>query len=367
MFIDRRLLHNFDWVLVGLVVTLALMGILNLYSASHLGGEASSIYVRQATWLAIGLVLMLAAAAVDYHWLETYAHHVYAAALVLLVVVLVAGRTVSGSQRWLTLGPVVVQPSELAKLGLVAALARFFLQGQVGRSYTLRDLLIPLGILGAPFVLIALQPDLGTALLLAAIFFSLVFFVGMRWKSFLIVLVSGLAALPVFWSAMKDYQKSRVLTFFDPQNDPLGAGYHVIQSKIAVGSGQLMGKGFLKGTQSHLYFLPERHTDFIFSVWAEEWGFMGAALAVIIYAMLIVWGLNIARRSKDRFGRLLAYGLTANLFWQGVVNIGMVLGLLPVVGVPLPLFSYGGSSLLTTLVSVGLLLNVSMRRFMFQP
>ncbi len=365
MAIDRRFFSNFDWKLLGLILAVSLLGLVNLYSASHAGGEAGSVYIKQAYWLGVGLLLMVIVALPDYRLLETYAYAVYGASLVLLLWVLVSGRSVSGGQRWIQLGGFGFQPSELAKVALVCVLAKFFLGGQAGQPYSLRDLLVPLALLAVPFVLVALEPDLGTALLLVAIFFSVVFMIGLRWKSFAAVLLSGLAALPVGWSLLKDYQRARVMTFFAPETDPLGAGYHAIQSKIAVGSGMLTGKGFLKGTQAHLYFLPERHTDFIFSVWAEEWGFVGSATLILLYAALILWALNIARHSRERFGRLLALGLTANLFWQAVVNVGMVLGVLPVVGVPLPLFSYGGSSFLSTMLSVGLLMSVSMRRFMF--
>jgi rod shape determining protein RodA len=364
--VDRRFFSNFDWTLLGLVLAVAGLGLLNLYSASHAGGEAGTAFVRQATWLGAGLVLMLLVALPDYRLLETYAYLLYGLSLVLLVWVLIFGKSVSGGQRWIQVAGVAFQPSELAKVALVSVLARYFLGSEPGERYSLRELAVPAALLLPPFLLIALEPDLGTALLLGAIFFSLVMFVGLRWQSLLTVFLAGLAALPVGWAMLKDYQKSRVLTFLDPYTDPLGAGYHVIQSKIAVGSGMLLGKGFLKGTQSHLYFLPERHTDFIFSVWAEEWGFAGSLAALLLYAALILWALNIARRSRERFGRLLAFGLAANIFWQAVVNVGMVLGLLPVVGVPLPLFSYGGSSVLSIMISMGLLMSISMRRFIFQ-
>lgn len=366
MGVDRRYFTCFDWTLFGLLLAIAGLGLVNLYSASHAGGEAGTAYVRQAWWLGLGLLVMLAAALPDYRLLETYAYPLYAVSLVLLVWVLFFGRTVSGSQRWIALGSVALQPSELAKVALVAVLAKFFVGGEPDQQYGLRDLFWPLALLAPPFALVALQPDLGTALLLAAIFFSLVFFAGLRWQTLLGVFLTGLASLPIAWSLLKDYQKSRVLTFVDPYTDPLGAGYHIIQSKIAVGSGMLLGKGYLKGTQAHLYFLPERHTDFIFSVWAEEWGFLGSVLVVLLYGALIAWGLNIARHSRERFGRLLALGITANVFWQSTVNIGMVLGLLPVVGVPLPLFSYGGSSLLSNMLAFGILMSISIRRFMFQ-
>lgn len=366
MIFDRRYLTCFDWTLCGLVLAIAGLGLVNLYSASHAGGEAGTAYVRQAWWLGLGMLVMLAVAVPDYRLLETYAYPLYAVSLLLLAYVLFFGRTISGSQRWIALGGLALQPSELAKVALVAVLAKFFLGGEPDQQYGLRDLVVPLVLLAVPFALVALQPDLGTALLFSAIFFSIVFFAGLRWQTLLGVMLAGVASLPVAWSLLKDYQKSRVLTFVDPSTDPLGAGYHIIQSKIAVGSGMLLGKGYLKGTQAHLYFLPERHTDFIFSVWAEEWGFVGSVLVVLLYGALIAWGLNIARHCRDRFGRMLALGITANIFWQSAVNIGMVLGLLPVVGVPLPLFSYGGSSLVSTMLSFGILMSISIRRFMFQ-
>ncbi|MFH0808970.1 MAG: rod shape-determining protein RodA [Pseudomonadota bacterium] len=367
MAIDRRLFTSFDWTLLGLVLGVASLGLVNLYSASHAGGEAGAAYMKQAYWFGFGLAVMIMVALPDYRLLETYAYPLYAVSLLLLLGVLVLGKSVSGGQRWIQLGGFAFQPSETAKVALVAVLSRFFLRGgRPGQAYSLRELMVPAALLGGPFILVALEPDLGTALLMAAIFFSMVLFIGLHWKSLLAVVLSGLAALPVGWTMLKDYQRTRVMTFITPESDPLGAGYHAIQSKIAVGSGMLTGKGYLKGTQAHLYFLPERHTDFIFSVWAEEWGFLGCTLVVCLYAALVVWGLNISRRSRERFGRLLALGLTANIFWQAVVNIGMVLGVLPVVGVPLPLFSYGGSSLISTMISIGLLMSVSMRRFMFQ-
>jgi rod shape determining protein RodA len=215
-------------------------------------------------------------------------------------------------------------------------------------------------------VLILREPDLGTALLLVVVSFSVILFVKVYWKSLLILTVSALAVAPFIWFNLKEYQQLRILTFVRPDMDPLGSGYHINQSKIAIGSGLLWGKGFLKGTQTRLHFLPEQHTDFAFSVLAEEWGFVGVVILLLLYLFLILWGLNIAKDSKDRFGSVMAVGMIAVVFWQVVINVGMVTGLLPVVGIPLLLFSYGGSSLISTMAAMGLLMNISMRRFMFQ-
>jgi len=220
-------------------------------------------------------------------------------------------------------------------------------------------------LLGAPVLLIVKQPDLGSGMLVALVAAAIILFVGVHWRTLMAGVLTLVLAAPVIWRFLKEYQKQRVLTFLNPDQDPLGAGYHIIQSKIAVGSGQFWGKGFLAGTQSQLYFLPEQHTDFVFSVFAEEWGFMGSAVLLLLYAGLTLWGLQVARTCKERFGQLLALGVTALLFWQVFINLSMVTGLLPVVGIPLPLFSYGGSSLITTFLGVGILLNIRMRRFLF--
>jgi rod shape determining protein RodA len=215
-----------------------------------------------------------------------------------------------------------------------------------------------------PFLLIVKQPDLGTAMVVALIAGSMTIFVKIERRSLLYFIVSGMLTVPLVWFFMKGYQKNRILTFLNPDRDPLGAGYHIIQSKIAIGSGMFTGKGFLKGTQNALSFLPEQHTDFIFSVLAEEWGLVGCVVLLVIFLMLIIWALNVAHRCRDPFGTILAVGVTAMIFWQVFINIGMAMGLMPVVGVPLPFISYGGSSIITTMICIGLLMNVSMRRFM---
>lgn len=366
--IDRRLIKNFDWVLLLLLLVLAGISLLNLYSATYpirdVGG--AKIFMKQIYWFLIGFVVLLAFTTFNYYKLERLAYPAYFMAVALLVVVLITGRVTSGSQRWLSLGPVSFQPSEVAKITVVLVLARFFSERGGNTAYRLRDLWQPFLLIAVPFVLILKEPDLGSALFIGLVSFSMVLFVKVHWKSILIFLFSCTAAAPLIWFKLKEYQQMRILTFLRPDMDPLGSGYHINQSKIAIGSGWLWGKGFLNGTQTRLHFLPEQHTDFAFSVLAEEWGLVGGVVLLMIYLFMILWGLNIVKSSKDRFGAILAFGIVASIFWQVVINVGMVTGLLPVVGIPLALFSYGGSSLVTTMAILGLLMNISMRRFMFQ-
>ncbi len=365
--IDRRLLQNFDWILLILLVLIATISVVNLYSAAYqienTGG--SHIYVKQIYWYLIGFAIFLVMTVFDYAVLERLAYPAYFLTVVLLVLVLLAGRVHSGSQRWLSLGGVSFQPSEMAKIAIVIALGKFFSEhGQVD-DYRLRDLWRPFLLTAIPCLLIVKEPDLGTGLTLVVVSLSIVLFVKVNWKSLLILVVTSMSAAPFIWFTLKDYQQKRILTFLRPNMDPLGAGYHISQSKIAIGSGLFWGKGFLKGTQTRLDFLPEQHTDFVFSVLAEEWGFVGASFLLLIFLLLILWGVNIARNSKDRFGAIMAFGIVAMVFWQIVINVSMVIGLLPVVGIPFVLMSYGGSSVIATMAGMGLLMNVSMRRFMF--
>jgi rod shape determining protein RodA len=302
----------------------------------------------------------------NYHVLERFAYPLYFVSIALLVLVLVTGKVASGSQRWLHLGPITLQPSEPAKIAVILLLAQFFSQREGYQEYRLRDLWQPMVLISIPTVLILREPDLGTALLLLVVSASVILFAKVNWRSLLILVVSVLSVSPFIWVRLKSYQQRRILTFLQPEMDPLGAGYHINQSKIAIGSGEFWGKGFLKGTQTRLHFLPEQHTDFAFSVLAEEWGFTGSMVLLLLYLFLIIWGLTIAKNSKDKFGSILAVGIVSIVFWQVVINVGMVTGLLPVVGIPLVLFSYGGSSIVTTMAAMGLLMNISMRRFMFQ-
>jgi rod shape determining protein RodA len=364
--IDRRLFIHFDWTLLGLVLLIASVGILNLYSiTAHWEISGTPVYLKQTFWLLIGLVLMFTIAFVEYRFYSDFAYIVYAAALLFLVVVLAYGIITSGAQRWIRIGFINFQPSEFVKISFILALAKFFHRPPGREGYSLKHLIFPFLLLMIPALLILKQPDLGTAIILVLVFFSILLFVKIRWSSLLAIVIVGASFLPLVWRFLKEYQKKRIITFFNPDLDPLGAGYHLIQSKIAVGSGGILGKGFMKGTQCRLGFLPEQQTDFIFSVLGEEWGLIGSLVVVLLYFSLILWGLRIAVQAKDRFGAVLSFGVVAILFWHIVVNIAMVLGLMPVVGIPLPLLSYGGSFLVSTLIGIGLLLNVSMRRYLF--
>jgi len=364
--IDRRLFIHFDWALLGMVLLIASIGILNLYSVTS-GEETlgTPLYLKQTLWLALGLGAMLVIAFVEYRYYTDFAYIVYVTAVVLLILVLGYGIITSGAQRWVRVGTLKFQPSEFVKISLILALAKFFQKSPSREGYSFRDLVFPFFLLFLPMILILKQPDLGTAIILLLVFLSILIFVKVRWSTLITLGVIGASFVPLVWRFLKDYQKRRIITFFNPDLDPLGAGYHLIQSKIAVGSGGIFGKGFMKGTQCKLGFLPEQHTDFIFSALGEEWGLVGCLVVVGLYFFLILWGLRIAIESKDRFGAILSFGVVAMLFWHTFINIAMVLGLMPVVGIPLPLLSYGGSFLVSTLIGIGLLLSVSMRRYLF--
>jgi len=364
--IDRRLFIHFDWTLLGMVLLIASIGILNLYSiTSHWEATSTPVYLKQTFWLLIGLVLMITIAFIEYRFYSDFGYIIYSASIFLLLLVLAYGIITSGAQRWIKIGFINFQPSEFVKISFILALAKFFHSPPDREGYSLKHLVFPFLLLMIPMILILKQPDLGTAIILFLVFFSILLFVKIRWPSLLAMVIVGASTLPLVWRFLKEYQRKRIITFFNPDLDPLGAGYHLIQSKIAVGSGGILGKGFMKGTQCKLGFLPEQQTDFIFSVLGEEWGLIGSLILVLLYFSLIWWGLRIAVQAKDRFGAVMSFGVVAMLFWHVFINIGMVLGLMPVVGIPLPLLSYGGSFLVSTLIGIGLLLNVSMRRYLF--
>lgn len=365
---DRRLLQYFDWGLLGLAILIGCSGLLVLYSAvtAETPAPQMTIFYKQLIWFSAALIAMVVSFSFNYKLLDRWGQIIYIGCIFLLVWVLIFGKSAGGSRRWLALGPISVQPSELAKIAIMIVLARYFSKDAHIRGFTLRELFRPAILTFIPFILILKQPDLGTAGLLLLIAGSITVFVKIERRSFIYLLVSSAAVVPMVWFLLKDYQKRRILVFLDPDLDPLGAGYHIIQSKIAIGSGMISGKGFLEGTQNALSFLPEEHTDFIFSVLAEEWGFVGSVIVVLLFLMLIFWGLNIAQGCREPFGTILVVGVTSMFFWQVIINIGMTMGLMPVVGVPLPFVSYGGSSVLTTAIGIGLLMNVSMRRFMLK-
>jgi rod shape determining protein RodA len=370
MYVDRRLLTHFEWMLPLFAVAVCALGIATVYSATHaLGAEGPSpLAIRQGMWFAGGCIGMLTVLALDYRRLDRYAYLVYGAVVVALVLVPLVGRVAGGSRRWIAVGPVSIQPSEFMKPALVIALAHHFARTAAVRL-GLREMLVPALLTIPPAILVLVQPDLGSAAMLGFVLVSMLVLGGVRLRWFALlaapIVVASPFLGPMLWHHLKTYQQARILTFINPELDPQGAGYHIIQSKIAVGSGMLWGRGFLRGTQNHLNFLPEQHTDFIFSVFSEEFGFVGAAALMALYLGLLIRGLVIASRARDRFGVLLALGVMSIVFWQVVVNVGMTTGLLPVVGIPLPIFSYGGSSLLGLLISIGLVMNVSMRRHVF--
>ena len=362
--IDRRLVQNFDWTLFCLVFSLVVIGIVNLISSTHTSAGLSDEVRRQLFSLGIGCVGLVATVAIDYRHFARFAVPIFVIALLLLASTLVFAPVTRGSQSWLFGGR--LQPSELVKIALVLMLARFFQRNPPGEIRRVRDLIRPLGIAGLPVGLIVLQRDAGVALLTVLVASTYLAFVRIPWRGWAGVALLGVAGFAVLWFFfLAPYQQNRILDVVDPGRDPLASGYQVIQSRIAVGSGGLLGKGWVEGTQSQLQFLPTQHTDFAFSVLAEEWGFLGSAVVLSLYALMLLWGLFIARNSKDAFGAMLAIGVVGILFWPALLNIGMVLGVLPVIGVPLPLFAYGGSALVTALIAVGLLMNVSLRRYMF--
>lgn len=367
MALQRPLRDQFDWGLFVTVTAIALVGVVNLYSATSAAPNAlREIYIQQIYWLTMGAGVAVLVASIDYRYYERYAWGGYVAGIVMLVLVFLLGREVRGSQRWIPIGSFSLQPSELMKVFFIVALAKHLHDDPRTEGRTLKDLIIPGLILAGPMVLILAQPDLGTALILAAIFGTIMFLTPLKLRSFLTLIGAFVVSAPLTWKyLLKDYQRVRMLSFLDPETDILGDGWHAHQAKVAIGSGGWTGKGFLQGTQNQHRFLPDQHSDFPFSVWAEEQGFVGSLIVVVLYATLILWGLKIAADAKDRFGAVVAVGVSALLFWQAAINLGMVCGLLPVVGITLPLFSYGGSSVLTVMMGIGLLMNISMRRFHF--
>ncbi len=357
--LGRKLLA-LNWGLVVLLALVAGIGFAMLYSAAN--GSLEPWAIRQMMRFGVGLALMVVIALIDIRFWMRWAYLIYFGALVLLIGVEVAGTTGMGATRWISLGFINLQPSELMKIALVLALARYFHGLSLEEAGRVLWLVPPLLLIAVPTALVLRQPDLGTALLLAAGGAVIFFLAGVRIWKFALAIAVAVAALPIAWSQLHDYQKGRVMTFFNPERDPLGAGYHILQSKIALGSGGVSGKGFLEGTQSHLNFLPEMRTDFIFTMLAEEFGMMGGLALLAIYTLILIYAYVIGFRSRNQFGRLVAIGIAATFFLYVFINVGMVTGILPVVGVPLPLISYGGTAMLTLLIGFGLILSVSIHR-----
>ncbi len=359
---------KYDFSVVFISSLLCIIGLFNIYSATGTSTVVGveGLFTRQLISVGIGVALMVVLSMIDYRKFGHLPYILYGISILLLLVVLVLGRSAYGARRWINIGFLNLQPSEIAKFSTILALARYFANDMNIEGYSLRDLLIPTIMVAVPAGLIVIQPDLGSALLLLISVFSLFLFLKMRKNSLIILAVVASIAAPVIYNfALKDYQRKRVMTFIDPSLDPKGAGYNSLQSKIAVGSGRLVGKGYMKGTQTHLNFLPEHHTDFIFSVHAEENGFVGSLFLLLLYALLLASGIRIASRAGDKFGVLVAVGFVAMLFWQAFINIGMVIGIMPVVGITLPFMSYGGTSVIMSFAIVGILQSISIRRYMF--
>ncbi len=363
---DRRLVENFNWGLLLAVTAIGTIGILLIYSAVNAGIEnpQKALSTKQLIWFGIGYLIMFISVLFSYKNLDRWGMSIYVVCIIMLLCVLFFGKYVAGARRWLTLGSLTIQPSEFVKISVIIVLAKYYSANAMARGLTFRNLLKPAVLVGIPVFLVLRQPDLGTSLIIIIIAISMTLFVKIEKKTLITLALSVMAFIPIVWSfVLKPYQRERVMTLLNPDLDPLGKGYQILQSKIAIGSGMLYGKGFLKGTQNALSFLPEQQTDFILCVLAEEWGFTGVGVVVALYLLLLGLALNIAHACRDPFGIILTVGIISMIFWHIIINMGMVMGLLPVVGAPLPLISYGGSSVLATLMGIGILLNISMRRF----
>lgn len=366
--IDRRVFFHINWGLLVLTLLLFCVGGLNLYSASTLriasGLELDGYFNKQMLWGVASLCVMVLVVMIDYRHLKAIAGPYFVCVIILLLGVSVAGKTIYGAKRWLDLGFFNLQPTELAKIGVLVLGAHFMakMDGRLGWVNLGKTLFIAL----VPAALIVKQPDLGSALNILLILGGMILFKGITTSVFRVLVVVLPCVLPFGWFFLHDYQKQRILTFLDPGKDPLGAGYHITQSQIAIGSGGFWGKGFLEGTQSQLRFLPEKHTDFAFAVFGEEWGFFGAMILLILFCSFLYQIYLVSMEAKDDFGSYLAAGVFFYFFWQILINMGMVLGIMPVVGIPLPFISYGGSASVVNFCMIGLVLNVAMRRFVFK-
>lgn len=357
-------IRDFDWVLLGFVLLISAVGVLQIYSATTSTPKFEGFHIKQIYWILAGLVVMVIATVVDYHWITERIHWVYLVFLGLLILVKVHGVTALGAKRWVRLpGIGLFQPSEWMKLILIIAMARYF-SALNQRDLTWPDIAKALVIVGIPFALVLKQPDLGTSLTYLPVLAVGLFLGGLKWKQAMVFIVAGVLMVPIAWHfGLKQYQKDRLTNFIHPENDPKGTGYQVQQSKIAVGAGGIWGKGVGQGSQTQGAFLPVTHTDFVFAAFAEEHGFVGASLALLLYFMVLMRLIQNASTAPDRAGTMLIMGVVAILTFHILVNVGMVVGFMPVTGIPLPLMSYGGSSVLFMFLALGIVMNVRMRRF----
>jgi rod shape determining protein RodA len=366
--LSGRARDHIDWPLFIVATLIAVLGVVNLYSATSVyfgtsRGGLSEIYINQIYWLAIGGVAGAIVAAIDYRHIERFGYVIYTAGVFSLILVSILARDVRGAARWINIGSFSFQPSEFMKVCLVIALGKYLHDDAKNDERTLKDLAIPAVLTAVPALLIARQPDLGTALVLVLIFLSIAAITRVRRRSLVKLFFGLLVGGALVWQYALPYQRARVTAFLNPAEDLSGAGYHAYHARIAIGNGGIFGQGFMNGMQNQYGFLPDQFSDFPFPVFAEEWGLVGTLVLVALYAFLVVWAVRIASLSRDRFGAVVAVGAGALIFWHTVINLGMASGMLPVVGMTLPLFSYGGSSVTTVLLAVALLMNVSMRRY----
>ena len=360
----RRILRRIDYKLLIAALGIIVYSLIIISSATHVNTPSDDRFwyvQRQGIFAVINILAAIFFMNFDYRGLQPYGKKLYIFNLIMLAAVMLFGHAALGAQRWIQIGPISLQPSEFSKLIMIICLASV-LEERVGALNSLQDLLPVAVYIGVPFILVLKQPDLGTSLVFMAIFFGMILVCGINLRLLLGIFAVGIASLPILWNFLKDYQKTRILVFIDPNIDPLGSGYHIIQSKIAIGSGMLFGKGLFEGTQSQLNFLPENHTDFIFAVVGEEFGFVGAVILLVLYLIVMWRGIQIAKEARDTFGRLLAVGITSMLAFHVLVNVGMTTGIMPVTGIPLPLMSYGVSALTTNIMAIAILMNVHMRK-----
>lgn len=366
MLIDRRVLFAFNWRLAATAVLLATLSVAVIYSTSGMYSSflRRSLYLKQATWMLVGLAAVAALCSLHYRTLTRLAYQFYAVILGSLFLVAIIGRSGLGAQRWLNIGPFAFQPSEFMKLALILLLARYF-EDHKEELNTPRVFVLPIILTLLPAALVLKQPDLGTAIVLLLTSTSILMLMGLKVRYLVYLGAAASVLTPLLWGFLRDYQKNRFLVFMNPNLDPMGVGYHVAQSKIAVGSGGLAGKGWMGASQSQLNFLPANHTDFIFAGLAEQWGFVGSFVMLVLYAYLLSEGLRLARDARDMFTMVTSFGIVSMIALQVIINIGMVTGIMPVVGIPLPLLSYGGSSMLMNMLAIGLLLNFHLHRYLY--
>ena len=360
----QKIWTDSDWTIIICTLLLVGIGLTAIGSATHVNQEAigfGSLVVKQLVFFLANVAVVIGMQFIDYHRLKGLGNIIYGITLLMLIAVMAVGTSALGAQRWIQLGPITIQPSEFSKLLMIICMAKM-LEPRIGKLNTFKSLILPVLYVGVPIALVFLQPDLGTSLVYIAIFVGMLFISGIKTRLIKIIAGTGLLLMPLGWFVLKEYQKQRILVFLNPDIDPFGSGYHIIQSKIAIGSGLIFGKGIFNGTQSQLNFLPENHTDFIFSVIGEEFGFVGCIVVLLLLFMLIYRSIQVAYTCNDNFGMLLATGIGTMFAFEVLVNVGMTIGIMPVTGIPLPFLSYGVSALTTNMLSIGILLNIAMQR-----